>query len=223
MNYKALFMSSAKQQLDALTDIRQMMERSSRFISLSGLSGVAAGVCALVGAYFAYGIINPIHLEGSVKAEGIKETFQPQTLRDFMGNKLFMIALVTFCAALVLAFAFTWLRSHKNNMPVWGAAARRLMVNVSVPMIAGGIYIFKLIENGTYGLIAPGCLLFYGLALLNASKYTLGEIKYLAYVQIVLGLISCWFIGYGLYFWAAGFGLMHIIYGILMWYRYERN
>ena len=223
MNYKALFMSSTKQQLDALTDIRQMMERSSRFISLSGLSGVAAGVCALVGAYFAYGIINPIHLEGSVKAEGIKETFQPQTLRDFMGNKLFMIALVTFIAALVLAFAFTWLRSHKNNVPVWGAAARRLMVNVSVPMIAGGIYIFKLIENGTYGLIAPGCLLFYGLALLNASKYTLGEIKYLAYVQIVLGLISCWFIGYGLYFWAAGFGLMHIIYGILMWYRYERN
>ncbi len=223
MNYKALFMSSAKQQLDALTDIRQMMERSSRFISLSGLSGVAAGVCALVGAYFAYGIINPIHLEGSVKAEGIKETFQPQTLRDFMGNKLFMIALVTFCAALVLAFAFTWLRSHKNNVPVWGAAARRLMVNVSIPMIAGGIYIFKLIEYGTYGLIAPGCLLFYGLALLNASKYTLGEIKYLAYVQIVLGLISCWFIGYGLYFWAAGFGLMHIIYGILMWYRYERN
>lgn len=223
MNYKALFMSSAKQQLDALTDIRQMMERSSRFISLSGLSGVAAGVCALVGAYFAYGIINPIHLEGSVKAEGIKETFQPQTLRDFMGNKLFMIALVTFIAALVLAFAFTWLRSHKNNVPVWGAAARRLMVNVSIPMIAGGIYIFKLIEYGTYGLIAPGCLLFYGLALLNASKYTLGEIKYLAYVQIVLGLISCWFIGYGLYFWAAGFGLMHIIYGILMWYRYERN
>ncbi len=223
MNYKALFMSSAKQQLDALTDIRQMMERSSRFISLSGLSGVAAGVCALVGAYFAYGIINPIHLKGSVKAEGIKETFQPQTLRDFMGNKLFMIALVTFIAALVLAFAFTWLRSHKNNVPVWGAAARRLMVNVSIPMIAGGIYIFKLIEYGTYGLIAPGCLLFYGLALLNASKYTLGEIKYLAYVQIVLGLISCWFIGYGLYFWAAGFGLMHIIYGILMWYRYERN
>lgn len=216
-------MSSAKQQLDALTDIRQMMERSSRFISLSGLSGVAAGVCALVGAYFAYGIINPIHLEGSVKAEGIKETFQPQTLRDFMGNKLFMIALVTFIAALVLAFAFTWLRSHKNNVPVWGAAARRLMVNVSIPMIAGGIYIFKLIEYGTYGLIAPGCLLFYGLALLNASKYTLGEIKYLGYIQIVLGLISCWFIGYGLYFWAAGFGLMHIIYGILMWYRYERN
>ena len=216
-------MSSAKQQLDALTDIRQMMERSSRFISLSGLSGVAAGVCALVGAYFAYGIINPIHLEGSVKAEGIKETFQPQTLRDFTGNKLFMIAMVTFIAALVLAFAFTWLRSHKNNVPVWGAAARRLMVNVSIPMIAGGIYILKLIESGTDGLIAPGCLLFYGLALLNASKYTLGEIKYLAYVQIVLGLISCWFIGYGLYFWAAGFGLMHIIYGILMWYRYERN
>ena len=216
-------MSSTQQQLDALTDIKQMMERSSRFISLSGLSGVAAGVCALVGAYFAYGIISPNRIDDFAKSKGISEPSAPVTLVDFMGSKLFVIAMVTFIAAFVLAFAFTWLRSHKNNVPVWGAAARRLMVNVSIPMIAGGIYILKLIESGIYGLIAPGCLLFYGLALLNASKYTLGEIKYLAYIQIVLGIISCWFIGYGLYFWAAGFGLMHIIYGTVMWYRYERN
>ncbi len=216
-------MSSTKQQLDALKDIKLMMERSSRFISLSGLSGVAAGVCALIGAYFAYGIISPNRVDDVTKTKDIYEHARPETLVGFMGSSLFMIAIVTFVAAFVLAFTFTWLRSRKNNVPIWGVASRRLMWSVCVPMVAGGIYLLKLIEHGAYGLIAPGCLVFYGLALLNASKYTLGEIKYLGYIQIALGLISCWFIGYGLYFWAAGFGLMHIIYGTVMWARYERN
>lgn len=216
-------MPSAKQQLDALTDIKQMMERSSRFISLSGLSGVAAGICALIGAYFAYGVISPNRLDNVEKSGGINTSEAPATLAEFMGSSLFIIAIATFVAAFVLAFAFTWLRSQKNNVPIWGVASRRLMWSVGVPMAAGGIYLLKLIENGVYGLIAPGCLVFYGLALLNAGKYTLGEIKYLGYTQIALGLISCWFIGYGLYFWAAGFGLMHIIYGIVMWSRYERK
>jgi hypothetical protein len=216
-------MSSTKQQLDALKDIKLMMERSSRFISLSGLSGVAAGVCALIGAYFAYGIISPNRVDDVTKTKDIYEHARPETLVGFMGSSLFMIAIVTFVAAFVLAFTFTWLRSRKNNVPIWGVASRRLMWSVCVPMVAGGIYLLKLIEHGAYGLIAPGCLVFYGLALLNASKYTLGEIKYLGYIQIALGLISCWFIGYGLYFWAAGFGLMHIIYGTVMWAKYERN
>ena len=217
------FMPSAKQQLDALTDIKQMMERSSRFISLSGLSGIAAGICALIGAYFAYGIIGPNRIDDVAKTKDIYEPARPETLVGFMGSALFMIAIITFVAAFVLAFTFTWLRSRKNNVPIWGVASRRLMWSVCVPMAAGGIYLLKLIEHGAYGLIAPGCLVFYGLALLNAGKYTLGEIKYLGYIQIALGLISCWFIGYGLYFWAAGFGFMHIIYGVVMWSKYERK
>jgi hypothetical protein len=90
-------------------------------------------------------------------------------------------------------------------------------------MIVGGIFLLKLIENGTYGLIAPGCLIFYGLALINGSKYTLSEIKYLGYCEIFLGIIGCWFTGLGLYFWAVGFGVLHIIYGTVMWFKYERN
>lgn len=97
------------------------------------------------------------------------------------------------------------------------------MFNVSVPLIVGGIFLFKLMHFGTFGLIAPGCLIFYGLALINASKYTLVEVKYLGYSELVLGLISLLFEGCGLYFWAAGFGLLHIVYGIYMWQKYERN
>lgn len=214
-------MKESNEHLNTLNDIKTMMERSSRFISLSGWSGISAGICALTGAWFAHRVIG-FHNGGMRKSDVISDD-RPFTVWRYMGNTLFTIALFTFIAAFVLAFFFTYLRSRKNNIPIWGATARRLMINVSIPMLAGGIYIIKLIENGTYGLIAPGCLIFYGLALVNASKYTLDEVRYLGYGQIILGVINCWAIGYGLYFWAAGFGILHIVYGILMWRKYEKQ
>lgn len=214
-----------QQPIDQLKEIKKMMEKSSRFISLSGWSGVAAGSCALVGAYFANTIVHADRIfkyhdyngrSGNAASTNI-------SIFDFMGNRLFVIAILTLIAAFISAFIFTYIRTRKNNTSVWSVASRRLLFNVAIPMLVGGIYLLKLIENGTYGLIAPGCLIFYGLALINGSKYTLGEIRYLGYCEIVLGLINCWYPGWGLYFWAIGFGILHILYGIVMWNRYERN
>jgi hypothetical protein len=218
----AFIMNEQQQTLEELQHIKKMMERSSRFISLSGISGIAAGVCALVGAWFANGVITDNGGPAGYRAVVIR-TIESETLQEFMGHKLFQIAVCTFCAALFFAFLFTYLRSKKNNIPLWGSTAKRLLINVAVPMLAGGIYLFKQMQFGNYGLIAPGCLIFYGLALVNASKYTLGEVRYLGYCQILLGIINCWFVGYGLYFWAVGFGVLHILYGIIMWYKYERK
>ncbi len=222
MYFKVLYMNEQQQSLEDLQHIKQMMERSSRFISLSGLSGIAAGVCALVGAWFANEVITDNGGPSGYR-ELVAKTLEVSSLQDFMGHRLFQIAMYTFFAALLFAFLFTWLRSKKNNVPMWGYSSRRLLINVFVPMIAGGIYLFRQMQFGNYGLIAPGCLIFYGLALVNASKYTLGEVRYLGYCQVLLGIINCWFVGYGLYFWAIGFGLLHIIYGSVMWYKYERN
>jgi hypothetical protein len=216
-------MNDQNHHLDTLKDIKNIMERSSRFISLSGLSGVAAGICALVGAWFAHGIIDDNrYADVTLKHIG-RSGDDSISLTDWMGNALVQIAAVTFIAAFVLAFIFTYLRSKKTNTPIWGHTARRLMINVMVPMIAGGIYLLKLIENESYGYIAPGCLIFYGLAVLNASKYTLPETRYLGYSEIFLGIISLWFIGYGIYFWAIGFGILHIVYGVFIWWKYERS
>ena len=213
--------SSQQDQAAQLQHIRQMMEQSSRFISLSGLSGTAAGTCALIGAYFAGGIINK---SGRNELKNLDTHIYNGSLnlRDYMGNRLFLVALFTFVGALVFAFLFTWLRSKKTATPIWGSASKRLMINVAIPMMAGGIYILKLIEQGSFGLIAPGCLIFYGLALVNASKYTLGEIRFLGYCQLLLGIINLWYMGNGLYFWATGFGVLHIVYGAIMWSKYER-
>ena len=221
--FQSAFMNDQNHHLDTLQDIKQMMERSSRFISLSGLSGIAAGSCALVGAWFAYGIIE----SGKTPANNLRHITRNDTIDisigDWMGNQLVQIAAITFIAAFILAFVFTYLRSKKTGTPIWGTTARRLLINVMIPMVAGGVYLLKLMENQAYGLIAPGCLIFYGLAVLNASKYTFPETKYLGYSEMLLGIISLWFIGYGIYFWALGFGVLHIIYGTVMWWKYERN
>ena len=208
------------QSLLELQHIKKMMERSSRFISLSGLSGIAAGICALIGAWFAKDVIQ--RSGGPAADQHTRIFFEEVTIRDFMSSQLLVIAAVTFIAAFLSAFLFTYLRSKKNNIPLWGTTAKRLMINVAIPLVAGGFYLLCEIRAGHFGLVAPGCLIFYGLALVNASKYTLDEIRYLGYLEILLGIINCWFIGYGLFFWAAGFGILHIFYGLIMWQKYER-
>ncbi|RFM29898.1 hypothetical protein [Deminuibacter soli] len=196
--------------LDTIRDIKQMMERSSRFISLSGLSGISAGVCALAGAWYVNDTIEHTNFGQAYAAISL-------TLH------LVKVAVIVFLAALISAFFFTYLRSKKTHVPIWGTQAQRLMINMIIPLGVGGLFTLKLVDLGVYGLVAPSCLIFYGLSLLNASKYTFKEIRHLAIVQLLLGLTNCWFVGYGLYFWAAGFGIAHIAYGAIMWWKYEKQ
>jgi phosphatidylglycerophosphatase A len=224
--FKVLFMNSQDPSLETLQDIKKMMNQSSRFISLSGLSGVSAGITALVGAWFANDAIQKASSTSQGNIAEIKpydEVAGADLLDNFLGSSLFLIAALTLIIAIILAVGFTYFRSTKQGIPVWGNAARRLVWNLALPLFFGGIFLLKLIEAGVYGLIAPGCLIFYGLALVNASKYTLGDIRFLGYAMLILGLINCWLPGYGLYFWATGFGILHIVYGMIMWNKYERN
>ena len=214
-------MGEQQQPLEDLQHIKKMMERSSRFISLSGLSGIAAGICALAGAVVAYPYVHG-RKNFFIDADKGFELARAGDYRLILYTWLFWIAAFTFIAALVTAFIFTYIRSKKEDIPLWGTTAKRLMINVAIPLLAGGLFLIKLIQANAIGLIAPASLIFYGLALVNASKYTLGEIRYLGYGQLMLAIINLWFTGYGIYFWAIGFGILHIIYGFVMWYRYEK-
>lgn len=204
--------------IDTLKDIKQMMERSSRFISLSGLSGIAAGICALAGAWFARPVIS-----GHIPAYREDQFHGTFSIGDLLEYRLFTIALLTLCSAIAVAFLFTWIKAQRNKTPIWGTASRRLVLNFCIPLFAGGVFLLRMAQMGYFGLIAPGCLLLYGLSLVNAGKYTLGEVRYLGFAQIALGLIGCWFPGEGLFFWTLGFGVLHIIYGAVMWWKYDKK
>ena len=215
MQLKVLFMSEQNQPLETLRDIKQMMERSSRFISLSGLSGIAAGVFALIGVYFAYDWIYEYY---------VRFNSQGYSGPDFQKLKmnLLVLAAAVLAAALVSAFFFTWRRAKQNHLPIWDVTAKRLAINMLIPLISGGLFILAILQNDEWRFVAPASLIFYGLALVHASKYTLTDVRYLGFCEIILGLVNTQFVGYGLYFWAAGFGVLHIIYGFIMWWKYER-
>lgn len=221
LNYKVLFMGEQNQQHDTLRevkDIRQMMERSSRFISLSGLSGIAAGVFAIIGAAIArYVIFADYYKRYNSAGYWSKEEFTQLKIQSLA------LSAAVFAAAFLSAFYFTWRKSNKQGVSLWNPASRRLFWNMLIPLVAGGLFILGMLQYNRWNFVAPACLVFYGLALVNASKYTLSDIRYLGYCEIVVGLINMQWIGYGLYFWALGFGVLHIVYGILMWWKYERK
>ena len=213
-------MSEQNQQQDTLQevkDIRQMMERSSRFISLSGLSGVAAGVFALIAAWIArYGIFKNYYAAYDQRGHFDGDSF------DTLKIRLIGLAAAVFAAAFLSAFYFTWKKSNKQGVSLWNHTSRRLLWNMVIPLAAGGLFILGMLQYNDWRFVSPACLIFYGLALVNASKYTLTDIRYLGYCEIIVGLINMQWIGYGLYFWALGFGVLHIIYGVVMWWKYER-
>jgi hypothetical protein len=194
-----------------LHEIRNMMDRSSKFISLSGMAGIAAGIFALAGAYFAYTTVYK------------QQDYLNYRRADLSNESVFTLMTIA-VAVLILSVGagifFTHRRSKKVNQSLWDAQAKRLISNLMIPLAAGGILCLILLSKGFVGLVAPLTLVFYGLALVNASKYTLTEIRSLGIVEIILGLLACQFIGYGLLFWVIGFGVLHIVYGIAMYSKY---
>lgn len=215
MNLKVLSMKTEQEYIRDLTEIRSMMERSTKFLSLTGWSGIMAGLYALAGAYIGYKLF---YMNSDAAF------YHPIDARQVSGNVLnfFLLALVVLVLAIGTAIFLSWRKSKKTGERIWNAASRRLLINLAIPLAAGGIFVLILFSKGMIGLIAPVTLLFYGLALLNAGKFTYEEVKYFGIIEIVLGLLASYFIGYGLLFWAFGFGIMHIVYGIYMHLKYEK-
>jgi predicted lysophospholipase L1 biosynthesis ABC-type transport system permease subunit len=207
-------MKDVKEYEKDLASIRSMMERSAKFISLSGLSGILAGIYALGGATAAYFLI---HYPISPFSFRIYSISEPVILA-----KLLLIAFIVVVASLLTGLWLSGRKARKHGLTLWTSASKTLLFNVSIPMVTGGIFILIMLYTGHFGLAAPACLVFYGLALIQGSSNTVDEIRYLGYCEIILGLASAMYMGYGLIFWAIGFGVLHIVYGAIMHNKYDK-
>lgn len=196
-----------------LSHIRSMMERSSRFISLSGLSGVFIGLTALVGAIYVYFLFQKNRID---YFDGYAKVYSTGLILE-----LIFTALVILVVALFFGAFFTIRKSRKKNLPIWTTSTQQLLINFSLPLAVGGLFSAGLLYHGKYVFLSSVTLIFYGLALIFAEKYTYSELKYLGICEIVLGILSLFFLGWGLLFWALGFGVLHIVYGVLMYKKYE--
>ena len=202
---------------DELAAIRGLMERSSKFISLSGLSGILAGVYSLIGAAVAYFIIKANPPGGP-----------DSSLFESLGNainilfSLLIIAAVVLIVSITTAIILSSRKAKRKGQSVWGATSRSLLFHMFIPLLTGGVLILILLYQGYFAFIVPVMLIFYGLALVSASNFTFTDVKYLGLLEIALGLVAACFPNYGLLFWAIGFGALHIIYGSMMYLKYDR-
>jgi hypothetical protein len=187
-----------------LASIRNLMERSSKFISLSGLSGILAGIYALIGSAFIYW----------------NSYFPMQSEPD--RASVIIIAAVVLLASVITGIVLSARKAKRKGQQIWGPASRLLSFHMAGPLLTGGILIIIFFYKGNAGLAAPASLIFYGLALLSASNFTFTDIKYLGLSEIALGLIAAMYPGSSLLLWAFGFGVLHIVYGSIMYLKYDR-
>jgi predicted lysophospholipase L1 biosynthesis ABC-type transport system permease subunit len=200
-------MEEMESRLKDISEIRSMMERSSKFLSLSGLAGVGAGTVALAGAALAY---RQLKMNEALAEKNNLLTF-------FIADAVLVLIL-----AIGLAILFTTRMAKKKALPVWTTTTKHMLASLLIPLGTGGLFCFILWYHGLVMLIAPSTLIFYGLALLNTSKYTVAEIRYLALAEIILGLLATLMLESWLVLWAIGFGLLHIAYGIFMYVKFEK-
>jgi len=217
LQLKALYMSTENKYLDDLSQIRSMMEKSTRFLSLSGLSGIFVGVVALLGAavaqYFYTDMLNSRN-----------QLTYGESMRDLVDSlqiKLFIVAAMVLLIALLGGYYFTARKAQKQGQKIWTKTSKDLLINLFVPLGVGGVFCFLLMDHHAYGFVAPAMLIFYGLALFGSSRYTFDDIRWLGVSEIVLGLFAMFFLGHGLLFWSIGFGLLHILYGASMYIKYD--
>lgn len=203
--------------LETLQQIRSIMERSARFLSLSGWSGIWAGIVALAGSAVAYMQLSEYYLDYNTRGSYRGSDF------EMLRNKLLILAILIFALAFIGGFYFTYRKNKKAGIKMWNTASRKMVINLAIPLCAGAVITLAFAFRGDWIYIAPACLIFYGLALINGSKYTVSDIKYLGLTEVILGSVGLFIEpGYGLYLWALGFGVLHIVYGIIMWRKYDQ-
>jgi hypothetical protein len=198
--------------------IREIMERSSKFMLLNSWAGFFAGTCALIGAAVAwFGVLESgaLHYDEFLCNVG-GSPINSVTIR------LGAVALVVLLLAAVGAIYFSYRKAQKAGQKFWTSSTKRVLAHLLIPIVSGGIFVLILVSRNQIDLVASAMLIFYGLALVNAGKFTSDEIHWLGMGQLILGLFAGIFAPYGLVFWVLGFGLLHLVYGVVMWMRYER-
>ena len=210
-------MENNKDQLETLNEIKNLMERSARFVSLSGIAGIAAGSVAILGAVF---ISIFFHTGFFEQIPGIM--IQSKDQQSVNLTSLFAILFTVFILALILTIYFSSRKAKSRNIIFWDSMAKRVFINFFIFLFTGGIFCMILFYYGIYFLIVSAMLTFYGFALINISKITFNEITQLGILEICLGIIAAFVTVYPLLIWTIGFGILHVIYGIYVYLKYER-
>jgi hypothetical protein len=202
---------------DDIKTIKKIMEESSRFLSLSGLSGLFAGMIAIAGGCVAqYGILKS-------RSFFINDMVTTLSDKELSSVKIQIVAdaFIVLSVALTGSFYFSFRKARDKGQKIWTPVSKRLLINLFIPLIAGFFFVIVLYFQNQWQLIVPAMLIFYGLALISAGKFTYSEVFYLGLAELITGFAAVFFPAITLLFWIIGFGALHIGYGLIMYRKYK--
>ena len=218
--FQSTFMNEElkNEQLAAISEMRDMMQRSSKFLSLSGLAGILVGCVALVGVGVTYYLLEmPFDSTGYLMYLGKALEVHETTLKNIIFINVSVLIL-----SLMIGSLMAIRNAKRKGLSVVDNTTKRLVINMFIPLLVGGIFIVALLMQQSLSFILPSMLIFYGMALLNASKYSIEDIRYLGLIEMFLGLSAMFFLDQALIIWGLGFGILHMIYGVILYNKYEK-
>ena len=203
--------------------IKNLMEKSSKFSNLSGYAIATTGLLALLGAVFVYFDLGISISEKYISyAELINQTGNANSI-DTKIKLLVIIASLILLTSLLILYVSAKLKSERHDINLFNSSFSRALKSLFIPVLSGGIFCGFLILHKMYGLVAPATLIFYGLGLISASKYSYNELELLGYLELLLGTLASYYMGSGLLFWMIGFGIGHIVLGVFIHYKYDKK
>lgn len=207
-------MNQQKAAQKTLEEIKEMMSQSSKFISLSGLSGIVIGLLTILSVYIfsTQYQINPLDGE----AQALSSLTENELLR------LYNASVVLLIFSLIITFLMSKHKAKKEGKDIWGPASRQLISSMALPFSFGFLFCSILFFKAP-DMVLPLSLLVYGFSLFSGSRNTLNSIKTFGIIQMSLSVICLLFSGYSILIWTLGFGLSHAIYGAFMHINQSKN
>lgn len=177
--------------MDNLRYIRETMEGASAFTAVPGWGGVTMGITALCTAAIASG----------------------QRREDFWLATWIAEALISFCIA---AWA-VYRKAGRAEAPQLSKPGRKFALSFSPPMIAGLLLTIALYRAGHAGMLPGAWLLLYGAAVTNAGAFSVRIVPAMGLCFMLCGVFALFSpAGWGNGYMAAGFGGLHILFGLVI-------
>jgi hypothetical protein len=182
---------TAPEVFEDLRFIRETMERSSAFTAVSGWGQVLLGGTAVAAAWLAAGQISPF-----------------AWLRIWLAEGLLAVA--------IGLLSCTW-KANRRGLPLFSGPARKVILGLAPPLVAGAFLTFLLFRAGLQSALPATWLLLYGAGIMTGGAFSVPIVPVMGVCFMLLGGLAV--LGpaaWGSWFLAAGFGGLHILFGLLI-------
>ncbi len=181
--------------MDNLRFIRETMERASAFTGISGWGQVAIGVTAIVSAFIA--------------------------ARQLSFHSWLAVWVAEAVVSLLIAGWSMDRKTRAAQMPLLSGPGRKVAFSLSPPLFVGGLLTVVLYQAGLISAIPGVWLLLYGTGVVTGGMFSVRIVPIMGLCFMALGAITLFSNpAFANWFLAAGFGGLHIVFGIIIARRY---